>query len=211
MRVSAETTPIVVAIVLLGIAYSGGAIPWGVVLGRWFQNIDLRRHGSGATGATNALRVLGWRVSLAVFALDFAKGFIPVLIARLLGVNGWWITAIGVVAVIAHCWSPLIRFQGGKGMATGAGATAAMFPWILLVLPLMALIVVLTRYVSLASLSGSILVSVAVVALGIVGLVAWSITVAILAITAIIIIQHKGNIQRLVRGTERRFGETAKT
>lgn len=208
---SAETWSTIGGVALMLIAYSGGAIPWGVVLGRWFGNADLRLHGSGATGATNALRVLGWRISVAVFTLDFAKGFFPILTARLFGLNGWWLTAIGVAAVIGHCWSPLIRFRGGKGMATGAGATAGMFPWVLLVLPLMALIVLITRYVSLASLSGSVAVSLVVVALGFFGLVAWSITVAVLAITAIIVFQHKGNIQRLLHGTERRFGEPAKT
>ncbi|MBA3415019.1 MAG: glycerol-3-phosphate acyltransferase, partial [Chloroflexia bacterium] len=67
---------------LVAAAYAAGALPWGYVLGRWFGNIDLRQHGSGGTGATNALRTLGWRVSAAVFALDVLKGFLPVIGAR---------------------------------------------------------------------------------------------------------------------------------
>ena len=191
--------------VMLG--YAAGAIPWGVVLGRWFANVDLRRYGSGSTGATNALRVLGWRISAAVFALDFLKGFLPVLVARLVGLNGWWVTAVGVAAVAGHCWSPLIAFRGGKGMATGAGAAAGMLPWVLLVFPLMVLIVVLTRYVSLASIVGSAAVSAVVVVFGALGRLDWSIAVAIVAITGIIVVQHHGNIRRLLAGTERRFGE----
>jgi glycerol-3-phosphate acyltransferase PlsY len=199
--------PLAVDVVLIGAAYASGAVPWGVVLGRWFGRIDLRRHGSHSIGATNALRVLGWRISIAVFALDFLKGFIPVVVARLAGVDGWWTAAVGVAAVIGHCWSPVIGFKGGKGMATGAGSAAGMFPWVLLVFPLMVLVVALTRYVSLASLVGSVAVSVVVVVLGALGLVAWSVTLAIVVITGIIIVKHEGNIRRLLAGTERRFGE----
>lgn len=196
-------------LLLIGAGYASGAVPWGVVVGRLAKGTDLRRHGSGSTGATNALRVLGWRISLAVFALDFAKGFLPVLIAHLLGLDGWWLTGVGIATVAGHCWSPVLGFRGGKGMATGAGAAAAMYPWVLLVFPLMVLIVALTRYVSLASIVGSLAVSGVVVALGLVGEVAWSIAVAIVAITAIILVQHHGNIRRLATGTERRFGEGA--
>jgi glycerol-3-phosphate acyltransferase PlsY len=199
--------PFAVDVLLIAAAYASGAVPWGVVLGRWFGRIDLRRHGSRSIGATNALRVLGWRISIAVFALDFFKGFIPVVVARLAGVDGWWTAAVGVAAVIGHCWSPVIGFKGGKGMATGAGSAAGMFPWVLLVFPLMVLIVALTRYVSLASLVGSIAVSVVVVVLGVLGRVSWSVSLAIVVITGIIIVKHEGNIRRLLAGTERRFGE----
>jgi glycerol-3-phosphate acyltransferase PlsY len=140
------------AALLILVGYLSGSVPWGVLLGRWLGNVDLRRHGSGSIGATNALRLLGWRASVAVFLLDFGKGFVPVAIARLAGLDGWWVAVVGVAAVVGHCWSPLIGFKGGKGMATGAGAAAGLFPWVLLVFPLMVLVVALTRYVSLASL-----------------------------------------------------------
>ena len=94
-------------------------------------------------------------------------------------------------------------------MATGAGAAAGMFPWVLLVFPLMVLIVVLTRYVSLASIVGSLVVSAVLVTLGALGVVAWSVALAVVAITAIIVVKHEGNIRRLLSGTERRFGESA--
>jgi glycerol-3-phosphate acyltransferase PlsY len=134
---------------------------------------------------------------------------VPVLVGRLLGLNGWWLAVIAVAAVAGHCWSPLIGFHGGKGMATGAGAAAGMWPWVLLVIPLMIVIVVLTRYVSLASIVGSLAVSAVVVVLGLLGYLAWSIAVAIVSITAIIVVQHQSNIRRLLAGTERRFGESA--
>lgn len=200
---------VLVAALVIGVAYAVGAVPWGLVVSRWVFKVDLLRHGSGSTGATNALRLVGWRGSALVFALDFLKGALPVVLARALGLNGWWVAAVGVAGVVGHCWSPLIRFRGGKGMATGAGAAAGMFPWVLLVFPLMVSVVLLTRYVSLASIVGSVAVSLVVVALGALGLVAWSIPFAIVVITAIIVLKHHGNIRRLVAGTERRFGESS--
>ena len=197
-----------VAALLVAGAYAAGTIPWGLVLGRQLFDVDLTRHGSRSTGATNALRVLGWRMSAAVFALDFLKGFLPVAVARLLGLGGWWVAAMAVASVIGHCWSPLIHFRGGKGMATGAGAAAGMLPWVLLVFPLMAAIVAVTRYVSLASLVGSVAVSLVVVVLGALGLVTWSILIAFVVITAIIIVKHEGYIHRLLASTARRFGES---
>ena len=202
---------VVVGPLLVVAAYVAGAMPWGFLLGCWFGDVDLRTRGSGGTGATNAMRVLGWRVSLAVLALDAGKGFVPVAVARLAGLDGWWVAGVGVAAVAGHCWSPMIGFRGGKGMATGAGAAAGMLPWVLLVLPLMVVIVALTRYVSLASLSGSLVVSLVLVALSMAEEVPWSVTVAILGITAIIVVQHKDNIRRLLAGTERRLGEPARS
>jgi len=196
-----------VGLLLIAAGYFSGAVPWGVILGRLTSGTDIRRHGSGSTGATNALRVLGWRISLAVFALDFAKGALPVLLANLVGLNGWWQAAVGIAAVVGHCWSPVLGFHGGKGMATGAGAAAAIFPWVLFIFPLMALVVALTRYVSLASIIGSLVVAAVVVVCSIVGLVSWSASVAIALIAAIIIFQHQSNIRRLLAGTESRFGE----
>jgi glycerol-3-phosphate acyltransferase PlsY len=199
----------VLGIVLTLAAYASGAVPWGFVFGRLFRNVDIRRYGSGSTGATNALRVLGWQFSIAVFVLDFLKGFVPVLLARQLGLHDWWIAAIAVAAVAGHCWSPFLALRGGKGMATGAGAAAAIIPWVLLVFPLMVLIVLITRYVSLASIVGSSAVSVVVVVLAAVAIVPWNETVAIVAITGIIIVQHHANIRRLLAGNERRIGEPA--
>ncbi|MCC6313379.1 MAG: glycerol-3-phosphate 1-O-acyltransferase PlsY [Thermomicrobiales bacterium] len=192
---------------LIAIAYLAGSVPWGYLFGRWVGQIDLRQHGSGGTGATNALRTLGWRVSAAVLTLDFLKGFLPVFVANRLGLDGWWVAATGVAAVIGHCWSPFIGFRGGKGMATGAGAAAGMFPAALLAVPVMIAIVAITRYVSLGSILGSVLVSGAVVGLALAGRIHWSIPLAIVAMSAIIVFQHQGNIRRLVSGTERRIGE----
>jgi acyl phosphate:glycerol-3-phosphate acyltransferase len=192
-------------------AYLLGGIPWGVVLGRLFQQTDLRDYGSGGTGATNALRVLGWRISVAVLILDFLKGFLPVLLAGRSGLDGWWVAAVAVAAVVGHCWSPYIRLRGGKGMATGAGAAAALNPAVLLALPLVVVIVAATRYVSLASLTASVVVSLALIAMAAAGRTSWSVVAAVVVITGIIIYKHESNIKRLLAGTERKFGERVAT
>lgn len=198
-----------VGIALVFASYLLGAVPWGVVLGRMTNGVDLRKFGSGATGTTNALRVLGWRISVAVFALDFFKGLVPVVIARWLGLDYWLIAAVAVAAVAGHCWSPFIKFSGGKGMATGGGAAIGMFPWLLLLGLVTILVTWLTKYVSLASITtaaGS--VAITLVAAWI-GDLPWQAALGTAVIATIIVGKHHSNIQRLIKGTERRFGERA--
>lgn len=194
---------------LLIAAYAVAAVPWGVVLGTLFSGVDLRGYGSGSIGTTNALRVLGWRISVAVFLLDFLKGLLPVIIGRAFGLSDWLVALVGVATVAGHCWSPYIRFRGGKGVATGAGAAFGLFPWLLVLVPIMIGTVAVTRYVSL----GSILTSVSASAIGLflvlMGNASWAFWLAITGMSAIILYKHRGNIQRLLSGTERRIGESA--
>ena len=187
-------------------AYLLGGLPSGVVLGRMLKGIDVRRHGSGATGATNSLRVLGWPISLTVLVVDFCKGLVPVLAARWIGLPDWAVGLVAVAAVLGHCFSPYIGFRGGKGVATGGGAAIAMFPWLGLLVVLVVAIVLLTRYVSLASLAAA-----ATGALVVVGAAAWGTlpawwSAAIVAMAILIVIQHRSNIHRLLHGSERKFG-----
>ncbi len=188
-------------------AYVLGAIPWGIVLGRWLKGVDLRSHGSGATGTTNALRVLGWQISAAVFGLDFVKGLFPVALGRLLGLNDWAVAAAAVAAVVGHCWSPFIGFRGGKGMATGGGGAIALFPWIALLFVVMALVIKITRLVSLASLLAALIATGLILVAAIMGRVGWPAALAVPIMAVIVVVKHLGNIQRIVRGTERRIGD----
>jgi len=197
------------SLALIAASYVFGSVPWGLLLGRVFKGVDVRSHGSGATGATNALRVLGWRFSIAVFALDFAKGLIPVIICRVMGLDGWVVAAVGVAAVLGHCWSPFIGFKGGKGMATSGGAAIGMFPFLLVIIGVMAGIVVLTRYVSLASLAAATVGPLIVLTAATYGDVPWSWVLATATMGALIVGKHRGNIERLIAGTERRFGDRA--
>jgi glycerol-3-phosphate acyltransferase PlsY len=192
-------------VTLVVFGFGLGAIPWGVVLGRVFLRTDLRDHGSGNIGTTNAYRVLGWRYSVAVMMLDIIKGAIPVLITNWLGGGDWLQALVAVAAVAGHCWSPFIGFRGGKGVATTAGAAAALTPWVLLAFPLMVAIVVKWRYVSLASIVGVVMAAIGVTVAYLLGYGSPAWVFALWAMTAIILVQHRANIERLRHGTERRL------
>ena len=192
-------------LVLVGLL--AGSIPFGYLAGRTLQGIDLRNVGSGGTGATNVLRALGKKASATVLVLDFLKGLLPVLAARWLGLDEWWVAAVAVAAVVGHCWSPFIGFRGGKGVATGGGAAIALFPPVLIVVPVVLLIIWVTRYVSLGSLIGAGLAVLFAAAFAVSGRLEWPSVFAIAAIAAIIIFRHRENIARLRSGSERKLGQ----
>jgi len=198
-------------IVLVVAAYALGAIPWGVVLGKTFAGIDVRDYGSKSIGATNALRVLGRKFSIAVLILDMVKGVLPVVIGRAAGLPDWSIGLAALAAVVGHCWSPYIGFTGGKGVATGGGAGVALFPWLLLLIPIIVGVVLVTRYVSLGSIVTVILASIVAVVTAAMGHLPWSWAVAIVLMSAIIVQRHHANIARLRAGTENKFGSRVKT
>jgi len=197
-------------IVLVVAAYALGAIPWGVVLGRTFAGVDVRQYGSKSIGATNALRVLGRKFSIAVLVLDMLKGVLPVVIGRMVGLPDWSIGLAALAAVGGHCWSPYIGFTGGKGVATGGGAGVALFPWLLLLIPVIVAIVLVTRYVSLGSIVTVALASIAAVVTAATGHLPWSWAIAIVLMSAIIVQRHHANIARLRAGTENKFGSRVK-
>jgi len=202
------------AATLVGIAYLIGSVPVGVIVGRLVAGVDLRRHGSGRTGATNALRTLGARWAVVVFALDVAKGLMAVLLARALydagppGSPDWVAAAAGVAAIVGHNWSVFIGFGGGRGVATAAGGLLAISPLTLaIVLPVVAAIVWLTRYVSLGSLTAAALAVAVTATLAATGQGSSAPVGYALVAGALIWFAHRDNIERLRAGTERRIGE----
>jgi glycerol-3-phosphate acyltransferase PlsY len=199
---------VLAGIALAAAAYFLGAIPWGYLAGRLARGIDLRTIGSGGTGATNVLRTLGARASAIVLALDFLKGAAPAVAGKTLGVEPVWAAAAAVAAVVGHCWSPFIGFKGGKGVATGAGAAIALYPPVVISLPVMAALIWATRYVSLGSLVGSGLASLLALAAAATGRLDWPAAAAIVIMAAIIVVRHAENIERLRAGTERKIGQT---
>jgi acyl phosphate:glycerol-3-phosphate acyltransferase len=194
------------SIALVVCSFLIGAIPWGYIAGK-IGGVDLRRIGSGSTGATNVLRTLGARASATVFILDFLKGLVPVLIAKRLGLDPEWQAAVAVATVAGHCWSPFIQFKGGKGMATGAGAVLGLIPEAIVVVPVVLITIWLTRLVSLGSLLAVFLATAVAIVAAASARVDWSSVVATAAIAAIIVFRHRENIDRLRKGTERRLGE----
>ena len=198
-------------VALVGGAFLAGAVPWGYLAGRITRDIDLRTIGSGGTGATNVLRTLGRPAAVLVLVLDFLKGVLPVVFARGAGFDPWWVGAAAVAAVAGHCWSPFIGFRGGKGVATGSGATLALFPQAVVAVPILAVIVWRTRYVSLGSLVASVIAGVLAVFFAAIGQLPWPSATAVVLMAAIIVFRHHENIARLREGRERKFGETVAT
>lgn len=194
------------------VSYLLGSIPAAYIAAR-SRGIDLRRHGSGNLGATNAIRVLGMRTGLAVFAFDMAKGGVPVwffprlLPATLLAGEARTIFAIacGVAAIIGHTRPIYLRFgKGGKGVATAAGVFLALAPLqAILTLVVFAVVVLCSGYVSLGSLvATSTLPVLLALTIGL-GSPVFIISVAVMGF---VFWTHRLNIGRLRRGEENRFG-----
>lgn len=194
----------------LVVGYLVGAIPWSLIIGKRFYRIDLREHGSGNLGATNVFRELGARPAIAVLLLDAGKGAAAVALAMLVcpstvvgDARDWVLIGVSISAVLGHSFSPYIRFKGGKGVATAAGAVAVVMPYAFPILLLtFAAIVAGTKMVSLGSVS--IAVEFPVLAWLLYGdrpaLVVFSVVAALLVIG-----RHRTNIVRIWRGEERRL------
>jgi len=193
----------------LAASYLLGAMPTSYLAGRLFRGIDLREHGSRNLGATNLYRVLGWRFAIPVGLLDAAKGLIPVLIfAPRVSSSELFALVCGLTAVLGHVFSVFVGFRGGKGVATAAGVMLGLTPAALgVAVAVWIILVYSTGYVSLGSIAGAAIFPLAVVLLDPPAepLVLW----LDIAVAAAIIWFHRGNIKRLLNGTENRFGRRA--
>lgn len=196
-------------IVLVLIAsYCIGGIPWGLVLVRLLKRVDIRDFGSGKTGATNVLRLLGWQGFAAIVVLDAVKGVGAVLLARVVTGNAWVEGAAGILAISGHCWSPYLGFRGGgRGMVTAMGAAFTMAPGLILLVPVFLIPVLLTRYMSLGNVTASLTAPVVLLIGALLGWSPWAYFVFGTAGCALILINHSDNIQRLLAGTERKIGD----
>ncbi len=216
------------ALILL-LSYLLGAVPWGLVVAR-AKGVDLRQHGSGNAGATNALRVLGKGPGLLVFLLDFAKGLAAVVLISklrvgdetLVGLLGsspqlaaaWTATLAGTAAMLGHVFTVWGRvffgsWKGGKGVATGAGMLAGLAPIpVALALGVFIAALAATRYVSLGSILAALSLPLSLVVLHVAFGVESSPPVWIFAllVPAFIVWTHRANVRRLMDGTESRIG-----
>ena len=195
------------------LAYLLGSIPFGYLLVKYVftGGEDIRRVGSGGTGATNVTRRAGKKAGVLTFALDAAKGAGAVMLMKTVVADDYlWIGAAAIAAILGHIFPVFLKFRGGKGVATGMGVFAAVAPYpALAALALWAVVVYLTRYVSLGSIIATLSLPLWILifygwlwpdpdlrALLVIGLVGGAMVVA----------KHHENIGRLMRGTENRLG-----
>ncbi len=212
-------------------AFLSGSVPWALVVGKVVRGVDVRELGSRNIGATNAVRVLGRPLGFTVFVLDALKGTAPVLGA------GWWLgtltrwyssaepqpwltwawLVVVVAAVLGHVFSPWVRFKGGKGVATGFGSLAGVWPTVTLAalgaLVLWLLLARTTRYVSVASMAASAALAALIYAIPALTGVdnplgrVWPELLVASVLVCLVIIKHRPNIARLRAGTEPRIGQ----
>lgn len=199
---------VAVGLLLLAAGYLAGSIPFGVLVSRRAAGVDPRSVGSGNIGASNVTRSAGKAAGAATLALDAAKAAVPMLLARTLlerlgaspGAAEAWSVGVGLAAFAGHLWPVWLRFQGGKGVATALGVFLVLAPvQALLGAAAFALAYGATRIAAVGSLTG-----VAVCTLGtfLVNGAASAVSWAGLVVAALIAWRHRGNIRRMLRGTE---------
>jgi glycerol-3-phosphate acyltransferase PlsY len=186
-------------IVFAIIAYLLGSINSAIIVCKLYGLPDPRTQGSGNPGATNVMRVGGSKTPAALTLIgDVLKGFIAVLIARAVGIEGFWLGLVGVLALVGHIFPLFFKFEGGKGVATAFGVLLALAPGLALVVGITWLLVlVFSRYVSLASIVAAFLTPLYTLLFG-----DFSYFIPAVIISAIIIWRHWKNIQRLRAGSE---------
>ena len=200
-------TPLVQTVLLLLVAYLLGSVSGSLVLGH-VRGIDIREHGSGNAGGTNAFRTLGWKFALGVAAIDIAKGALATWLALRLAPVGQPLSVSGhgyaaaAMAVAGHVWPLWHGFRGGKGAATAVGGLLMLWPWLLPPLVLAWLLVLLaTGYVGLSTVVAALTVPL------------WALwtdasperRAFAIAMTVLLVFTHRSNLLRLWRGEESRF------
>jgi len=212
------------------LAYLSGSVSYALLLGK-MRGVDIREHGSGNVGATNAGRVLGRKWGVLCFVLDVLKGAVPVALA------GWWMgwmghahasddgstvwqwqwLAVAVAGVLGHVFPIWLKFKGGKGVATGFGVLLGFYPmltWpVLLGALTWAIFAKLFRYVSLASMVAAVMLPIYLIAITLVRQQSVETILPLLVVTGLmallVVVRHTANIKRLLAGTESRLGKKA--
>ncbi len=201
--------------ILIIFAYFFGAIPFGLVVSKIFQNVDIREHGSGNIGATNIMRKMGARYAVLVLLLDLGKGALVILTANHLETGHTIMLISGFAVVFGHCFPVFLKFKGGKGVATTLGVLMFIPGFIIplmLIFFVFVIIVALTRYVSLGSLVGAILIPLTFILLVYQNTFNYTIQHIIFGtgIALLIIIRHRENIRKLLAGEESKMGDKRK-
>lgn len=188
---------------LFVLSFIFGSIPWGYIIGK-AKGVDLRKVGSGNIGTTNVMRVLGKKEALLTLILDILKGFLPVILVKSTSYseNITVVSAVGIFAILGHCFTPFLKFKGGKAVATSIGVLLAVMPSVAAVTVLIWIITFkISRISSLSALVAFSLLPVNVYLFGPSEFFYFS-----LILLFVVYIRHIQNIKRLLRGEELKFG-----
>ena len=189
-------------VMLFVVAFVSGSIPFGVIFSKLFSGEDPRKVGSGNIGATNVVRAAGVKAGILTLIFDIAKGAVPVILARKMLGSENMAALCGVFAILGHCYSPFLGFRGGKGVATGAGVFLAISPLsFFMAFVVFMLVFVFSKIVSLSSISAAISMPVFVY----ITTKDFSFALITLVVSLLVVFRHKDNIQRLLKGEERKF------
>ncbi|MEM1128797.1 MAG: glycerol-3-phosphate 1-O-acyltransferase PlsY [Bacteroidota bacterium] len=207
---------------ILLLSYLVGSVPASVWIGKLLYGVDVREHGSGNAGATNAFRVLGWKAGVLATVVDMGKGFLAAGLIATLRIDPipftiplWELSTFipltaGLAAILGHMYPVWARFRGGKGVNTAAGVLFAITPLSMAItLGVFAVVLLATRYVSLGSILACVTYPTAVAirkyVFGVEALDGSILVISLIMATGIIY-AHRANIQRLLQGTENRVG-----
>jgi len=203
-----------IAIYIL-IAYLLGSIPTAVWIGKLFYKVDVRQQGSGSAGATNTIRVLGLKAGIPVLIFDAFKGWLAVTLGMIskIGLNSEYfalfLVALAIAAVLGHVFPVYARFKGGKGVATLLGIAIALFPFeIIILVGIFIIVFISTRYVSLASITAS--VSFPFISYFIIGTHELAYIIFAVIVAFFVPLTHIKNIKRLIKGKENKMSFSKK-
>ena len=201
--------PTILPLTVLLLSYIIGSIPSGWLAGHWLKGVDLRKLGSGSTGATNVLRQVGPAAALVVFIVDVGKGTAAVLLAQSIQLQEDWHVLAGLAALVGHIWPIWLGWKGGKAVATGFGMFLGLcWPAGLACFGIFLAVVSLSKIVSLASVIAALSLPILVI-LSSREIVRPAYLAISLIATALVLWRHRANIRRLMAGTEPRLGQNS--
>ena len=190
-------------LIAVALGYLAGSVPFAFLLARR-RGVDLRRIGSGNVGATNVLRTSGVALAIAAMLLDVMKGALAVWVARQLTEGPATPVAAGLAAIIGHIYPVWLQFRGGKGVATAAGVFGVLTPLALAIAAATFVVaVVISRYISVGSVAGALTLATTTA----IDDAPDAVVVGAIVAALVIIHRHRGNLARLIAGTERRIGQ----